>query len=95
MSPTSTAGLPPVIVCAAGALICCMSHWKPLKVSVSVAGGFGRSPGGGPASVADSTFGSCIANPAVAVTASTPASASNASRNDALPDFAIATPICG
>src|SRR4051794_23893331 len=48
MSPTTTAGLPPVIPCASGTWICRMSHWSGDKLSSSAAGAWGRSPDGGP-----------------------------------------------
>ena len=44
MSPTTTAGLPPVIACASNAWICRMSHCSGARLSC-VAGEFGRSPG--------------------------------------------------
>src|SRR5919198_5980582 len=100
MSPTRTDGLPPVIAWASGVWICAMSHWSPESESLSVAGEFGRPPGGGPASVdeesvADSTPESPVANPAVDAAFAMLEFSSRLSRNDGLDELAIATPICG
>src|SRR6266536_3090744 len=47
-SPTTTAGLPPLTACACGALIWRMSHCRPERLSLSVAGAL---PGSGQAAV--------------------------------------------
>src|ERR687888_1275482 len=99
MSPTRTAGLPPVIACASGVWICRMSHWSDDRESVSVAGELGRPPAGGPESVdelvADSTSDSWVANAAVDAAFWMVESLSRLSRNDGLLELAIATPISG
>lgn len=65
MSPTSTDRPPPVIACAAGALICRMSHCSGDSESLSIAGVLG-SGAAGPASVAAEALPrSCTAKPAV------------------------------
>src|SRR2546423_2058930 len=95
MSPTRTAGLPPVIAWACGALICRMSHWSGDRLSESVAGEFGRSPPGGPEASRLLPLESLtrVAKPAVDEAFSIRLSLSRLARNDALVDCAIATPI--
>src|SRR5919197_3890002 len=100
MSPTRTDGLPPVIAWASGVWICAMSHWSPDSESVSVAGEFGRPPGGGPVSadeesVADSMSETCVAKPDVEAAFAMLGFLSRFARNDGLDELAIATPICG
>lgn len=95
MSPTSTEGLPPAIACAAGALICCMSHCSGDSESLSVAGVLG-SGAAGPASVAAEVLSrSCTAKPAVEDAFWIRESSSRFARNVSLVDDATATPICG
>jgi hypothetical protein len=77
-----------------------MSHWSGDSESVSVAGEFGRPPGGGPASlddesVADSIPSTCVATPVSDDTFAIPELLSMLSRKDRLDELAIATPICG
>jgi hypothetical protein len=92
MSPTTTAGLPPVIAWACGVWICRMSHWSDENVSASVAGAFGRSPSW--ASELVSVTGlTRDPNPAVDETPSTLLSRPIAVANDALSERAITTPI--
>src|SRR5438093_8288932 len=92
MSPTSTEGLPPVIACASGVCICTMSHCRPDSESLSVAGAFGRSPGGGPPAACPSS--SLIANRAVAAALSTALlDLGRLLANDGLVELAITTPI--
>src|SRR5580765_1698568 len=92
MSPTRTSGLPPVIACASGVWIWAMSHCSPDSESLSVAGGFGRLPGGGPPSVWPSS--SLTANCAVAEALSTALlDFGRLLANVGLADVAITTPI--
>ena len=72
-----------------------MSHWSGKSGSAeSTAGTFGRSPSGGPsASVSSGETG--VANPAVAEAFSIRPSFSSVSRNEALLDDAMTTPIFG
>ena len=91
MSPTLTAGLPPVMACACGVWICCMSHWSGDRLSESEAGAFGRSPV--ELSALACSSGSFEAKFVVADAPSTRLSFITSSRKDALLDLAIATPI--
>jgi len=84
-----------VIACASGVCICRMSHCSGDSESLSDAGAFGRSPGGGPdASLASGWAGSRVAKPAVAETPSIDVSAACRSAPKlGLDELAIATPI--
>src|SRR3954469_1159948 len=95
MSPTSTDGLPPVMAWACGVWICRMSHCRGDRLSLSLAGKLGRSPGGGPeAPSSEPADGSSSrdAKPLVDDTPSTRLSLDSADANDALSERAMATP---
>ncbi len=95
MSPTRIDGLPPVMAWASGVWIWAMSHCRPDRLSLSVAGAFGRSPVGGPAALSSTPSTSLVAKPAVAETPSTRASLRAAARNVVDVEETTATPICG
>ena len=83
-----------MIACASGVWICRMSHCSGESGSLSLAGAFWRSPGGGPDASVFSFGSSLVANAEVDAAFSTDVSAaSRLLRNDALEDVAIATPI--
>ena len=90
-SPTTTAGLPPVIAFASGAWICRMSHCSGASGSTP-AGAFGRSPGdaSAPSTSSGPTFATGLVE---AATDSIRLSFANACANVALSDLAIATPM--
>jgi hypothetical protein len=85
MSPTTTAGLPPVMAWASGVWICRMSHCRAARLS-SVAGAFGRSPG-------DVSGTSTFATARETATVSIPAPPFIACANVGELDRAITTPI--
>jgi hypothetical protein len=89
MSPTTTAGLPPVTAWASGALIWRMSHWSPVSGSPSVAGALGRSPSP-PAACSSLRW---VANASVADTPSTRLSRWRSVANAVLAERATTTPI--
>src|SRR5436305_14316817 len=95
MSPTTTAGLPPVIAWACGVWIWRMSHCSGDSESLSPAGALGRPPGGGPFGSDDEPAGSSSLDAKffVDATPSTRLSLARAVENELLSDRATATPI--
>src|SRR5438093_9956933 len=95
ISPARTAGLPPVMAWASGVWIWRISHCSGERLSASVAGELGRSPGGGPDASALEAWSSLslVAKAAVDAAPSTLLSLTTLARKFALADRAIATPI--
>ena len=89
MSPTTTVGLPPVIACASGAWICCMSHCRPARVSSAPGAAAGAAVG----PVLAITSPSLVPRPSVRAAPLTLLFCCTAEAKVALLDRAMTTPI--